>query len=382
MTGKPIARVGDIHVCPIHPPNAIINGKSTIKVNGRDIATVGSKTGCGATIISGVPHVLGMGDDVAHIGSKTSHGGVIMSGSPDNFVNTGSNDGSGDSAVDLVAGGIKELVNQFVKAQAALSAQWMSDQGIVTYKDSDTGETLTNDDIAQRYRNEGKITLPLKGSEQQAGADAVRDAPQTPAIISAATAITSRGRSVARNPEQIAKEVKNAVTDTRSPSEAIGKAGMNQAKQRQIMETDSRFIDRYHGPDDMVRDKHNKLTEIEAKGNNIDSTSVAKNRALEKQGSADKNLRRANQMLAKAKKVGKASNRQGGAYTQSELDLWGDVALKTGKKRHTSTHTNTETGRVKVVERDNEGYVSGTIDDFKMEDFESIKKGIEEYFKK
>jgi len=149
------------------------------------------------------------------------------------------------------------------------------------------------------------------------------------------------------------------------------------------MQTDDRYVDRYHGPDDMVKDKHNTLTEIEAKGTSTGSTTVAKNNASEKQGSAAKNLRRAKQMLKKNKKVGKTSKRQGGAYTQSEQDLWQQIKDMDGQKRHISTHTDTSatsTGRVKVLERDTDGNVIGVVDDFDMENFKEIKGGIDQYF--
>lgn len=84
--GTPIARVGDMHVCPLHPPSPILGGEGTVKVNGQSIATVGSKTGCGATIVTGKPSGLAKGKLVAHTGSMTSHGGAIVSGSGTCFV--------------------------------------------------------------------------------------------------------------------------------------------------------------------------------------------------------------------------------------------------------------------------------------------------------
>jgi len=79
--------------------------------------------------------------------------------------------------------------------------------------------------------------------------------------------------------------------------------------------------------------------------------------------------------------VGKASNRQGGAYTKNELDLWQQIKKLGGEKRHISTHTNTNTGQVKVVERDSDGNVFKVVDEFKMDNFDEIKSGIEERFK-
>ena len=84
--GTPIARVGDQHVCPLHPPSSISDGIENVKVDGQAIATIGSKTGCGATIITGKPSGLAQGKPVAHVGSMSSHGGVIVTGSGSSFV--------------------------------------------------------------------------------------------------------------------------------------------------------------------------------------------------------------------------------------------------------------------------------------------------------
>ena len=54
--GKLIARIGDLHSCPIpgHGITQIISSSlSSVNVEGKNVATIGSKTGCGATIITG-----------------------------------------------------------------------------------------------------------------------------------------------------------------------------------------------------------------------------------------------------------------------------------------------------------------------------------------
>ena len=53
--GKPIARVGDSHVCPIegHGTTPIVSGSPKFIVEGRQVARTGSVTGCGASIIGG-----------------------------------------------------------------------------------------------------------------------------------------------------------------------------------------------------------------------------------------------------------------------------------------------------------------------------------------
>ena len=96
---------------------------------------------------------------------------------------------------------------------------------------------------------------------------------------------------------------------------------MEEAKKRHNMTTDSRYIDRYHGPDDMVH-FDTKLSELESKGTNTGSTSVAKNSSNELQSSAAKNKRRAKQMQKKRKKINKPSKRQGGPYRQEEINFF------------------------------------------------------------
>lgn len=48
---KPVACLGDTHVCPAHGTNAIISTTSAAICNGKQIAVVGDVTACGATIL-------------------------------------------------------------------------------------------------------------------------------------------------------------------------------------------------------------------------------------------------------------------------------------------------------------------------------------------
>jgi hypothetical protein len=127
----------------------------------------------------------------------------------------------------------------------------------------------------------------------------------------------------------------------------------------------------------MARNKANGLAEWEGKGTNRDSTAVATDKHNNKQGSRKKNQLRAKRMTEdKAKKIGVPSNRQGGPYTQEEIDLWQEVKDMGGKKQHISAHTNTETGRVRVIGRSQDGNVAEMLDDFKIENFSEMKQAI------
>jgi len=264
---------------------------------------------------------------VAHVGSVTSHGGVITTGSPDTVV-----DVAGSPAIhDPPLEGVPILP---IEAAAQALAE-----------------------LVATLKTEG-LSLAAAGSALAAG--------------------IMRGIG---NRLPVDKTIEWAVAHSHSSGEALGKVGMAQAKKRLGLETDGKYVDRYHGPDDLARDGRGKLTELEAKGANRDSTAVAENKQREKQSSKAKNRRRARQMNKKSEKIGQASNRQGGAYTKEEIDLWGEIKLRKGNKRHLSVHTNTETGQVRVFERDAKGRITRTLDDFKLDPFDKIKQAIERLFK-
>mgnify|MGYP000002584265 CR=1 FL=1 len=184
-----------------------------------------------------------------------------------------------------------------------------------------------------------------------------------------------------KSPDSFKETLAGALTNTRSASEALGKAGMIQAKKRLGLNTDPRYIDRYHGPDDMTQDSCGMLTELESKGNNKNSKAVAENSKGEKQCSKDKNKSRAVLMCRqKSKKVDEPSNRQGGPYTQNEIDLWKEIRELGGEKRHLSVHTNTDTGLVRVYERDEDGNIDEMVDEFILEDFNKLASAIKDEF--
>jgi len=67
---KPIARVGDTHVCgnPSHPPNVITSGGQGI-VDGQPVARIGDSCACGAVITSGSSQFSDNGQAIAYLGS-------------------------------------------------------------------------------------------------------------------------------------------------------------------------------------------------------------------------------------------------------------------------------------------------------------------------
>ncbi|WP_312528807.1 PAAR domain-containing protein [Paracoccus sp. (in: a-proteobacteria)] len=86
---EPVARLGDEHDCPLHGINRISQVASRVKLDGKEVASVGDLTECGGTIITGSPVNKVDGRPVAHIGSKTSCGGLITTGAPSEKVRAG-----------------------------------------------------------------------------------------------------------------------------------------------------------------------------------------------------------------------------------------------------------------------------------------------------
>lgn len=78
---KPVARVGDTHVCPNHGTNKIIAGGGA-KIDGKPVARLGDSCACGATIIEGSSLSTDDNKPIAYLGCKTSCGGTITTGSP------------------------------------------------------------------------------------------------------------------------------------------------------------------------------------------------------------------------------------------------------------------------------------------------------------
>ncbi len=281
---------------------------------------------------------------------------------------------AGDSAWwDEAVGGAKEIVNQLGRRAAA----GLSESTGIRYVEKDTGREIDLNEA-------GRELLPPGNAAQARGAQAVRDHQASAALVSTIMALASKFRSVVRDPETFAADLKEALTNTRSEGEAMGKVGLIQGKRRVEHETAEGYGDRYHGPDDITRaKKDSQLAEWEAKGSKTDSTAVAKDKHGNRQGSTEKNRLRAELMVTdKARKIGQPSNRQGGPYTQEEIDLWQEIAHKRGKKQHISVHTNTETGMVRIYERDEKGVIDKKLDEFKMENFEAMKQAIREAFKK
>lgn len=101
--GKPAARLGDMHVCPLVSPGTpavphvggpILVGCPTVLVGGQPAACVGDVATCAGpldAIIAGSPVVLIGGKMAARMGDLTSHGGTISQGLPTVLIGEGPN---------------------------------------------------------------------------------------------------------------------------------------------------------------------------------------------------------------------------------------------------------------------------------------------------
>jgi len=94
--GKPAAREGDMHVCPLASPGAVPHvggeigsGSMTVLINGKPAATAGHSCACeGAVdfIITGSATVFINGKPAARLGDLCEHGGVVTAGSDSVFI--------------------------------------------------------------------------------------------------------------------------------------------------------------------------------------------------------------------------------------------------------------------------------------------------------
>jgi len=96
--GRPAARVGDNHACPViqglkpHTGGAILEGSPDVFICGMPAARLGDKLSCNGapdTIAEGEPTVFINGRPAARMGDLTAHGGVISEGCSTVLIGTG-----------------------------------------------------------------------------------------------------------------------------------------------------------------------------------------------------------------------------------------------------------------------------------------------------
>ena len=275
----------------------------------------------------------------------------------------------------LVGAG-KELVNRLARENAAALSEHLGGRARLA-----DGRQLTVAETAELFRREGADLLPPSNALQAEGAAAVAALPAVEAIVSVVQALGTRGRSVVRDPKGFARDMRSAMNRRQQgDTEVLGNLGGIEAVRRRRHAREPRHPGRYQGPDDLTRGPEKELAEWEFKGTHGGRAYPARNKSGERQGSAAKNLRRANIMVDnKSRKVGQPSSRQGGPYTREEIELWREIKKRKGKKDHYFVHTDASTGRVRVYRQDHEGRIVEKVDDFQMEGFEAAKAVLREF---
>jgi uncharacterized Zn-binding protein involved in type VI secretion len=88
----PAARIGDLHVCVVHPPvpMPIVAGAKAVNIGYQPAARVTDKSACPAQalIATGSPNVIIEGQPAARLGDATAPPGLVVTGCP--TVNIGS----------------------------------------------------------------------------------------------------------------------------------------------------------------------------------------------------------------------------------------------------------------------------------------------------
>jgi uncharacterized Zn-binding protein involved in type VI secretion len=119
--GKPAARIGDMHVCPMfdgpkpHIGGPIIGpGMPTVLIGGMPAAVMGDMCTCAGppdTIVLGSTGVLIGGKPAARMGDQCVHGGVIVLGMPTVLIGETVAGGAAPPAVVAAAGVVTQSMS-------------------------------------------------------------------------------------------------------------------------------------------------------------------------------------------------------------------------------------------------------------------------------
>lgn len=333
INGMPAARVGDMAVC-VGPPDRIAKGSTTVLINNKPAARMGDRTAHGGVIVTGMPNVL-MGDDTSGLrnGSGVSMGGSTASISPP-----------------------PRPAPEMPPARQAVTG------------DSRAAPPAATAPAAQAP--EIRPPAPAQPTQSMAPLPSRSVIPTAPP--------PARAEAEAAPDALVQRAVRN--TNSKGPNaeaEALGELGLEEYKQRSGIRDDPGFIKRYHGQDNLGRKPDDGLVGLEAKGSATGIGRISEREDGFKQLSWEANEQRAKQMVKKKQKgkVGKPSNRIGGSYTESEIELYQEIKDNGGRKDLVSTHTHTETGDVTVLKHDHNGKTVAS-DHFKIENFQMKKQQI------
>lgn len=416
------ARLGDIANCPLDshgcvacPHNAtgpIVQASNNVFINGKPAAFLGCQgihgVCCGPNnfaIAEGAPTVFINGYPAARIGDRTSHcggSGEIKTGSGNVII------GNGQCAIFKAA---QKSQAPFVQNLAAdrkrrneiwqQNMQYLEEKGI-----SRADNSKLSENFVQRSKRRLKSYLDERGFQKYSeghyvaayidaiGSTMLDDVPETAGaatvgigtdiLIGKALKIIGKGAKLlwkhldtlsepvrtrvmailkkAESGKELTRADKNVVT------EAVGEVGGKHSLADKGITHAPGHTERYHGTDHIGYDRDGNLVGTEFKGAAGDSTRLSTHKDGNCQLSEKSNQKQAKKMLGKIDKIGIPSSRIGGTYTAEEIKFWEGIFNNDGKKKLMSTHTNVETGDVKVFNRDSKGKIVEQIDQFNIYD--------------
>lgn len=415
------ARLGDIVKCPLDSHGCvacphgvtgkIVQASNNVFINGKPAAYLGCKgihgVCCGPNtfeIAEGAPNVFINGYPAARIGDRSSHcggSGEIETGSSDVII------GNGQSKLFAEAAKSRAPFVQNIASDRKRSNEiWQQNMQYQEEKGCSSAyhNSKLSENFIQRSKRRLKSYLDERGVQNYSqghyvaayldaiGSTMLDDVPETTgaAAVGIGTDIAfgralkvfgKGGMLLWNHLDTLSEPVRTRIlailkkadsgkeftrADSSVATEAIGEIGGQKAIARQSITPEKGFVNRYHGPDHMGRDVDDNLVETEFKGSLNDNTRLPVNAEGNKQLSHQNNEKRAAKMRRKKKKVGKSSNRIGGPYTNDEMKLWQEVEDIFGEKRLVSSHTNVETGEVKLFERDQKGNIINKLDTFNI----------------
>lgn len=159
----PIARLGDMHACPIkgHGTTPIVSASPDTQINFLGAARVGDLCGCGAAITVGFPSIVVDNRPLAYLGSPTSHGGKVIAGSADTFGGFNVGGGTAQVIVDFAKLG---AIRPDGSVDEPLMANLLADPGLEK-RASDSGALVQAGDVPTQEGAQTPELIAVAGSQ-------------------------------------------------------------------------------------------------------------------------------------------------------------------------------------------------------------------------
>ncbi|WP_338590384.1 hypothetical protein VXM60_19375 [Shewanella khirikhana] len=124
-----------------------------------------------------------------------------------------------EDAIDGLVGAGKQVLNDFIAGQRASQAEWFAEQGIIQATDKATGQALSSEELAERYREIETVSI---SPAQQGGADAIQSLRGYEAGLLVAEAAVNRKKIITDT-----KEIKDAIVDAVKDTKAQTKVDLD-----------------------------------------------------------------------------------------------------------------------------------------------------------